>query len=178
MYAQVTFLKVYLSVWLQIIHYFQIRFHPNHGKEGGGGGVGGPSLKDVGQISLCNIFTCAEYLMEYKNKIITSSLISHMVWKFERWTDILCKYKTQDLIKYEKLKTYVTVNCINLKFRGSCIVSIFVLIYFQRDATLHSLFISGKLLYIFRVVSSPIIRSTYNCIYSTWYLLTVRDKNY
>ena len=39
------------------------------------------------------------------------------------------------------------------------------------------LFISGKLLYMFRVVFSPIIRSTYNCIYSIWYLLTVRDKN-
>jgi len=54
--------------------------------------------------------------------------------------------------------------------------NIFVLIYF-RDATLHSLFISGKLLYMFGVVSSPIIRSTYNCIDIIWYLLTVRDKN-
>ena len=60
-----------------------------------------------------------------------------------------------------------------LIFRGPCIVSIFLLIYFQRDATLHSLFISGKLLYMFRVVSPPIIRSTNNCIYSVWYLLTV-----
>ena len=50
----------------------------------------------------------------------------------------------------------------NLTFRCPCIISIFVLIYFQRDAILHSLFISGKLLYMFRVVSSPIIRSTYN----------------
>ena len=41
----------------------------------------------------------------------------------------------------------------NLTFRGPCIVSIFLLIYFQRDETLHSLFISGKLLYMFRVVS-------------------------
>ena len=61
----------------------------------------------------------------------------------------------------------------SLTFRGLRIVSIFVLIYFQRDATLHSLFISGKLLYMFRVVSSPIIRSTYNCIYSIWYLFTI-----
>ena len=45
-----------------------------------------------------------------------------------------------------------------------------LLIYFQQDATLHSLLISGKLLYMFRVVSPPIIRSTYNCIYSVWYL--------
>jgi len=49
--------------------------------------------------------------------------------------------------------------------------------YFQRDATIHSLFISGKLLYMFRVVTSPIIRSKYNCIYSICYLLTVMDKN-
>ena len=65
----------------------------------------------------------------------------------------------------------------NFTFSGPCIVNIFVLIYFKRDATLHILFISEKLLYMFRVVSSPIIRSTYNCIYSIWYLLTVRDEN-
>ena len=57
------------------------------------------------------------------------------------------------------------------KFRGPCIVSIFLLIYFQWDATLHSLFISGKLLYMCRVVSPPIIRSTHKCTYSIWYLL-------
>jgi len=32
---------------------------------------------------------------------------------------------------------------------------IFLLIYFQQDAIVHSLFISGKLLYMFRVVSPP-----------------------
>ena len=47
-----------------------------------------------------------------------------------------------------------------MTFRGPCVVSIFLLIYFQQDATLHSLFISGKLLYMFRVVSPPILRST------------------
>ena len=34
----------------------------------------------------------------------------------------------------------------------------------------YSLFISGKLLYMFRVVSPPIIRSIHNCI-SIWYML-------
>ena len=70
--------------------------------------------------------------------------------------------------------------CINHKYKhgmNNIKKNLFLLIYFQRDATLHSLFISGKLLYMFRVVSSPIIRSTYNCIYIIWYLLTVRDKN-
>ena len=38
-------------------------------------------------------------------------------------------------------------------------------------ATLHRLFISGKLLHMFWVVSSPIIRSTHKCIYSICYLL-------
>ena len=60
-----------------------------------------------------------------------------------------------------------------LKFRGPSIVSIFLLIYFQLDATLHSSFISGKLLYTFRVASPPIIGSTHNSIYRIWYLNTV-----
>jgi len=37
----------------------------------------------------------------------------------------------------------------------------------------YSLFISGKLLYMFRVVSASTIRCTHNCIYSIWYLLNV-----
>jgi len=38
------------------------------------------------------------------------------------------------------------------------------LIYFQQDATLHSLLISGKLFYMFRVVFPPIIRSTHTTV--------------
>ena len=60
---------------------------------------------------------------------------------------------------------------VNFNVHGSIIVSIFFLIYFQQDAKLLSLFISGKLLYVFWVVSPPIIRSTHNCIYSIWHLL-------
>ena len=37
----------------------------------------------------------------------------------------------------------------------------------------YRVFISGKLLYMFRVVSPLIFRSTHNRIYSIWYLLTV-----
>ena len=59
---------------------------------------------------------------------------------------------------------------IYLKFRCPRVISVFFLTYFQQDATLHTLFISGKILYIFRLVSPPIIRSTHNCIYSIWYL--------
>jgi len=42
-----------------------------------------------------------------------------------------------------------------------------ILIYFQHDANLHILFIYGKLLYMFRVVSPPIIRSTHIYICQT-----------
>jgi hypothetical protein len=34
----------------------------------------------------------------------------------------------------------------------------------QQDATIYSLLYFCKLLYMFRVVTPPIIRSTYNCI--------------
>jgi hypothetical protein len=37
------------------------------------------------------------------------------------------------------------------------------------DATIYSLLYFCKLLYMFRVVTPPIIRSTYNCNYSIWY---------
>jgi len=41
----------------------------------------------------------------------------------------------------------------------------------EQDATIYSLLYSCKLLYIFRVVPPPIIRSTYNCNYSIWHWL-------
>ena len=40
------------------------------------------------------------------------------------------------------------------------VFSTFLLISFQQDPTLHSSFISGKLLYMFWAASAPIIRST------------------
>ena len=85
--------------------------------------------------------------------------------EFTRWT-----LKTAIWI-FVALRTFQIVYMIFFfKSRGPCIVSIFLLIYFQQDATLHSLFISGKPLYMFRVVSPLIIRSIHNCTYSTWYL--------
>jgi len=39
----------------------------------------------------------------------------------------------------------------------------------QQDATMYSLLYFCKLLYMFRMVTSPIIRSTYNCNYSIWH---------
>jgi len=39
----------------------------------------------------------------------------------------------------------------------------------QQDATIYSLLCFRKLLYMFWVVTPPIIRSTYNCNYSIWH---------
>ena len=39
----------------------------------------------------------------------------------------------------------------------------------QQDATMYSLLYFCKLLYMFRVVTPPIIRSTYSCNYSIWH---------
>jgi len=41
-----------------------------------------------------------------------------------------------------------------------------VSIIVQQDATIYSLLYFCKLLYMFRLVTPPIIRSTYNCNYS------------
>jgi len=38
---------------------------------------------------------------------------------------------------------------------------------------LYTVYFICKLLYMFRVVSPPIIRNTNNSIYSTWYLSTI-----
>jgi hypothetical protein len=44
-----------------------------------------------------------------------------------------------------------------------------VTIIFQHDATIYSLLYFCKLLYMFRVLIPPIIRSIYNCNYSIWH---------
>jgi hypothetical protein len=57
----------------------------------------------------------------------------------------------------------------DLTFMSTCIVSIFQNIYPTRCNVTQFIYIR-KLLYMFRVVLPPIIRSAYNCIYSIWYL--------
>jgi len=47
----------------------------------------------------------------------------------------------------------------------------------QQDATMYSLLYFCKLLYMFRVVTPPIIRSTYNCNYSIWHRSNCNEYN-
>ena len=51
---------------------------------------------------------------------------------------------------------------------GPCIVNIFQ--YISNKMQLYTVNFIWKLLYMFRVLPPPIIRSAYNCIYSIWYL--------
>ena len=74
-------------------------------------------------------------------------------------------------VKSTRICNQNTENSFKFNVQGFVHRKYIPLINFQKDAKLHSLFISGKLLYMFRVVSPPIIRSTHNCIYSICYLL-------
>ena len=47
---------------------------------------------------------------------------------------------------------------------------IFIVIYISNKTQRYTFYFIGKLLYMFRLVSSPIIKSANNCIYSIWYL--------
>jgi hypothetical protein len=51
--------------------------------------------------------------------------------------------------------------------RSVCCKSVSIIV--QKDATMYSLSYFCKLLFMFRVVTPPIIRSTYNCNYSIWH---------
>jgi hypothetical protein len=57
---------------------------------------------------------------------------------------------------------------LNLTFMGPCVLRIFL--YISNKMQRYTVYCTWKLLYMFRVVLPPIIRSAYNCIYSIWYL--------
>jgi hypothetical protein len=66
------------------------------------------------------------------------------------------------------MRLQMYIHAFNFKFMGPCIVSIFQ--YISNKMQRYTVYFIWKLLYLFRVVLSPIIRSAYNFIYSIWYL--------
>ena len=56
----------------------------------------------------------------------------------------------------------------NVYGMGPCIVRIFQ--YISNKMQRYTVYYIWKLIYMFRVVPPPIIRSAYNCIYSIWHL--------
>ena len=124
----------------------------------------------------CLILNCFFGLSAYlanSSLLQPQNLLPHLNTPCVRCSNNGSGYGRYLVIRVTVFCTVDVLEAFCLTFRGPCIVSIFLLIYFKRDAILHSLFISGKQFYMFRVVSPPIIRSTHNCIYSIWYLLTV-----
>jgi hypothetical protein len=62
---------------------------------------------------------------------------------------------------------YLLVLLGDLTFMGPCIIRIFQ--YTSNKMQRYTVYYILKMLYMFRVVLPPIIRSAYNCIYSIWY---------
>jgi len=58
-------------------------------------------------------------------------------------------------------------HCLKLRMLNEYTESLSVIV--QQDATMYSCLYFCKLLYMFRMVTPPIIRSTYNCNYSIWH---------
>ena len=61
-------------------------------------------------------------------------------------------------------------SAMDLTFMGPCIVRIFQYTSISNKMQRYTVYFIWKLLYMFRVVPPPIIRSEDNCIYSIWYL--------
>ena len=132
------------------------RWSPNSGLQ---------NMRNTKQISICTKTEVSSSQKKLYNMI--SVIINYLVGKL---------FSKACSINYHFIRREGGV-LVTAYLRASCYFDIFfktcfhiLLIYFQLDATLHSLFISGKLLYMFRVVSPPIIRNTHNCIYSIWSL--------
>jgi hypothetical protein len=109
-----------------------------------------------------------------KNKDINSS-VNAARYKTSRteWEIITLKWNVQkclNFIETFRVKSVCWNSGYNYYVHGSVhheSMSIIV----QQDATIYSLLYFCKLLYMFRVGTSLIIRSTYNCNYSIWHWL-------
>jgi len=85
--------------------------------------------------------------------------------------------KSRDLcvMFYMALSLYLERKLQNIYMRGKCFRQNFrirlnaIFQFKSNNMQLYTVYI-WKLLYIFRVVAPPIIRSAYNCIYNIWYL--------
>jgi hypothetical protein len=120
----------------------------------------------------CNITVITEAtctVQQKKNHIYVHSILMFIPNTQQNWHDSFPVFKWLFTIRNISHSVLHKVSQgSNTKSHNNSKTEI-ILIYMQQDATLHSLFF-WKLLYIFRVVPSPIIRSANKCIYSMWYL--------
>jgi len=69
-----------------------------------------------------------------------------------------------------KVVNFNLKNSAKLKSDNAHILRFVILIYIYNKMQRYTVYFNWKLLYMFRVVPPPIIRSANNCIYSIWYL--------
>jgi hypothetical protein len=89
-----------------------------------------------------------------------------------KWLLVVCRSTQQTSRKYSWLHrpTYYKGDCnVIFNVHGSVRRRESMSVTVQQGATMYSLLYFCKLLYMFRVVIPPIIRSTYNCNYSIWH---------
>jgi len=117
----------------------------------------------------------------FKRNLLQLSSVRSCIYPDDGWSlIILCFHYVHDHPLYLVCPNFLvavgeTCYGIRMGFIGSThsfhylFIYLYSNMYIQQDATLHSLFI-WKLLFMFRVVPSPIIRSASNCIYRILYL--------
>jgi hypothetical protein len=91
------------------------------------------------------------YIRQTVIKLFKSEIYLNNILKF-------CTYLTKRTHSFFKFLT----------FMGPCIVRIFQ--YISSKMKRYTVYFIWKLLYVFRVVTPPIIGSANNCIYNIWYL--------
>ena len=98
---------------------------------------------------------------------VTSLTRPHILCKF--WPHICCHSFLLVIVWSAYFSTQRFTNCGTEFYVHGSMRHESMSIIVQQDATMYSLLYFCKLLYMFRVVTPPIIRSTYDCNHNIWH---------
>jgi len=107
--------------------------------------VSNTQLTDVAVLANCPI--CSLYCYQLLDSVAVSAKMDTLLSTFYIWYQITFE------VQAKSFHIYTFIMCQ----------------YMSNKMQLYTVYFICKLLYIFRAVSSPIIRGTNNCIYSIWY---------
>jgi hypothetical protein len=111
---------------------------------------------------LVNIKKKAQYSRIYKYYLKKSNFLDRM------YEIHLLFWRKNKKLQQKSLHFQNQIKFLTLTFMGPCIVSIVQ--YISNKMQCYTVYFIWKLLYMFRVVLPPIIRSADNYIYGIWYL--------
>ena len=128
---------------------------------------------------LCTVFLYFCKLL-YMFRVVTPSIIrstyncNYSIW---HWSNRLCCHPVWCRGWNDPILTVEYISCNIVKCHKRILAGdqqLWILkdllsIFVQQDATMYSFLYFCKLLYMFRLVTPPIIRSTYNCNHSIWH---------